>query len=173
MTDPGNRKPMLCEKSDSARRRENIVAKDRHDRRYGFAVDTAGAIARALERAYRQGFAEAHSEPPAPEEPANKSDAAIEWALIPPRPRNAFWSICLFICGRPDLRACGGYLLPRRPVAERQGGACFCPSVIIMKKSSANGPSFRSSVSGFWSWLRMSPDVCWFPNAARRPGGDS
>ena len=33
-----------------------IVAKDRYDRKYGHAVDTAGAIARALERAYKQGF---------------------------------------------------------------------------------------------------------------------
>ncbi len=105
----------------------DIVAKDRHDRRYGFAVDTAGAIARALERAYRQGFAEAHSEPPAPEEPANKSDAAIEWALIPPRPRNAFWSICLFICGRPDLRACGGYLLPTTTGRGTPGWSLFLP----------------------------------------------
>ena len=31
-----------------------IVAKDRYDRKNGFTVDTAGAIARALERAYRQ-----------------------------------------------------------------------------------------------------------------------
>jgi hypothetical protein len=32
-----------------------IVGKDRHDRRAGYAVDTAGSIARALERAYRDG----------------------------------------------------------------------------------------------------------------------
>ena len=30
-----------------------IVAKDRYNRKYGIAVDTAGAIAQALERAYR------------------------------------------------------------------------------------------------------------------------
>jgi hypothetical protein len=89
-----------------------IVAKDRHDRRYGLAIDTAGAIARALERAYRQGFTDAQSEPPTPNEPVNQTDGAIEWALIPPRPRNAFWSICLFICGRGDLPGSGGYLIP-------------------------------------------------------------
>jgi hypothetical protein len=36
-----------------------ILAKDRHDRKYGFPVDTARAVARAMERAYRQGFADA------------------------------------------------------------------------------------------------------------------
>jgi hypothetical protein len=40
----------------------DIVAKDRHDRKYGLAVETAGAIARALERAYRQGFEDAQTE---------------------------------------------------------------------------------------------------------------
>ncbi|WP_292069742.1 hypothetical protein [Mesorhizobium sp.] len=35
----------------------SIVAKDRYNRKYGLAVDTAGAIAGALERAYRQGVA--------------------------------------------------------------------------------------------------------------------
>jgi hypothetical protein len=39
-----------------------IVAKDRYDRKYGHAVDTAGAIARALERAYKQGFADAQDD---------------------------------------------------------------------------------------------------------------
>ena len=33
----------------------DIVAKDRYNRKYGIAVDTAGAIAQALERAYRDG----------------------------------------------------------------------------------------------------------------------
>ena len=62
-----------------------IVAKDRYDRKYGRAVDTAGAIARALERAYKQGFADAQDDHvrPTPE----VSDAGpLEWLLIPPRP---------------------------------------------------------------------------------------
>ena len=42
-----------------------IVHKDRNDRRSGFSVDTAGTIARALERAYAQGFADAQAPPPA------------------------------------------------------------------------------------------------------------
>lgn len=32
-----------------------IVAKDRSDRKYGLTIDTTGAIAQALERAYRDG----------------------------------------------------------------------------------------------------------------------
>jgi hypothetical protein len=68
-----------------------IVAKDRHNRKYGYAVDTAGAIARAMERAYRQGFTDAHSKAPAPlETVAETTDSAIEWVLIPPRPRMGF-----------------------------------------------------------------------------------
>jgi hypothetical protein len=45
----------------------DIVAKDRYDRRDGRAVDTAGAVARALERAYGEGFADAQSEPRTPD----------------------------------------------------------------------------------------------------------
>ena len=77
-----------------------IVAKDRHDRKYGFAVDTAGAVARAMERAYRQGFADAQDEPPMPAAGDVQPGEAINWALIPPHPRSAFWTICLFVPGK-------------------------------------------------------------------------
>jgi hypothetical protein len=89
-----------------------IVGKDRTDRKYGFAVDTAGAIARAMERAYRQGFADAQSETAAP--PASGADAveALQWALIPPRPRTAFWDICLFAIGRGDTPEDAAHLIP-------------------------------------------------------------
>ena len=107
----------------------DIVAKDRYDRRYGLAVDTAGAIARALERAYRQGFTDAQSEPATSEEPLDQSDGAIEWALIPPRPRNAFWSICLFICGRSDLPGSGGYLIASMTDRGTPGWILFRPQV--------------------------------------------
>jgi hypothetical protein len=38
----------------------------------------------------------------------------IEWVLIPPRPRNALWTICLFRLGRRDLtvRSATGRLYP-------------------------------------------------------------
>jgi hypothetical protein len=86
----------------------DIVAKDRSNRKYGYAVDTAGAI----ERAYRQGFADAQSAMPIPPETAAETnDAMLEWALIPPRPRTAFWSICLFALGREDRPESGAHLV--------------------------------------------------------------
>ena len=55
------RKPSLDTYRKARFREEDrgIVFKDRDDRKYGRAVDTAGAIGRAMERAYRQGFADA------------------------------------------------------------------------------------------------------------------
>lgn len=105
----------------------DIIAKDRYDRRYGRAVDTAGAVARALERAYRQGFADAQSEPRTPEISTEPVAGAVEWALIPPRPRNAFWSICLFIYGRGDVPGSGGYLVPVTTVRGTAGWSLFLP----------------------------------------------
>ena len=87
-----------------------IVAKDRHDRKYGFPVDTAGAVARAMERAYRQGFVDAQGEQSMLAADDVQSGEPIDWALIPPRPRTAFWTICLFILGkgeRTDGAGCG------------------------------------------------------------------
>ena len=86
----------------------DIVHKDRYDRRAGMSVDTAGAIARALERAYVQGFIDAQqpstaaieNAPEASRTSSGRSAEAIEWILIPPRPRDAFWTICLFALGR-------------------------------------------------------------------------
>ena len=85
-----------------------IVAKDRYNRKYGLAVDTAGAIAQALERAWREGVSDG---PASQVKASEQSDIEpIEWALIPPRPRNAFWSICLFTQARGDEPAWGGHL---------------------------------------------------------------
>ena len=96
-----------------------ILHKDRSDRRAGFSVDTAGAIARALERAYAQGFADAQAPPTAPapsEVPADAAASAepVEWILIPPRPRDAFWTICLFTLSRDAAQAAdeAGHLQP-------------------------------------------------------------
>ncbi|MER9683321.1 hypothetical protein NKJ23_29100 [Mesorhizobium sp. M0184] len=66
------------------------------------AVNSAGAIARAPEKAYRQGFEDKRSgRPPQNQEPAAQ-DGPLDWALIPPRPRNAFWSIFLFTLGQGE-----------------------------------------------------------------------
>lgn len=89
-----------------------IVAKDRQDRKYGYAVDTTGAIARAMEHAYREGFADAQGEPRMPSASEVGTAELIDWALIPPRPRIAFWSICLFILGRGERTDGDGHLVP-------------------------------------------------------------
>lgn len=85
-----------------------IVAKDRSDRKYGLTVDTAGAIAQALERAYRDGVRDG---PAAPSTVPEQSDTGpVEWALIPPRPREAFWSLCLSIMGSDGHQVRDGHL---------------------------------------------------------------
>ncbi|MGF7212963.1 hypothetical protein GGE65_007599 [Skermanella aerolata] len=89
-----------------------IVAKDRHDQRYGQVVDTAGAIARALERVYRQGFEDAQTDCPTAKPEVVPDEGAFEWTMIPPRPRTAFWSICLFCLGRGDRPDVDGYMVP-------------------------------------------------------------
>lgn len=89
-----------------------IVAKDRYDRKHGLPVDTAGAIARAMERAYRQGFLDAQGDPSKPMENDTPAGQAIDWFLIPPRPRAAFWTICLFTLGKGERRAGEGHLAP-------------------------------------------------------------
>jgi hypothetical protein len=113
-----------------------IVAKDRYNRKYGLAVDSAGAIAQALERAYREGI-RVDSYAPAPVAEIDDT-GPLEWALIPPRPRDAFWTICLFTFGRetdqpregyltsaPTERGTPGWLLvvegyrPEKPIADR------------------------------------------------------
>lgn len=92
---------------DEARR---IVTKDRALRKQGFTVDTAGAIASALERAYKCGFEEAHKG--TAEAPAQRSEVeALAWELIPPRPRHAFWCCCLHVFGEHGNDASDGYLV--------------------------------------------------------------
>ncbi len=113
----GPRKPAKTPSRTAAFREiaRDIVAKDRYDRRAGFSVDTAGAIARALEHAYAQGFAEAQVPPSSSSSPQAREDAngPVEWILIPPRPGHAFWTICLFSLGRdPAARDGTGRLYP-------------------------------------------------------------
>lgn len=80
----------------------SVVFNDRDRRKYGLTVDTAGAIARALEKAYQRGRKEEREgEPPYLEHTPN---GPIEWKLILPRPRDAFWSICVGLLGKPDGR---------------------------------------------------------------------
>lgn len=112
----------------------SIVAKDRYDRKYGHAVDTAGAIARALERAYKEGFADAQGDP-MQRAPEVSDEGPLEWALIPPRPRNAFWSCCLFVFGRHGDQHREGHLEPditeRGTIGWRLVVAGFAPDKVI------------------------------------------
>jgi hypothetical protein len=95
---------------------------DRVKRQFREAVDTAGAMARAMEQAYRLGFEEALKDPaaskpsPVAEERATEIDGesgdAMTWAKIPPRTRNTFWSICLAALGRTGRSETPSYLEP-------------------------------------------------------------
>ncbi len=97
-----------------------IVFKDRNYRKYGRAVDTAGSIARALERAYREGFADADG--PAPKAPVQpQPDGPLDWALIPPHPRSALWSCCLFTFGRRGDNLRAAHLEPAVTERETRG----------------------------------------------------
>jgi hypothetical protein len=93
---------------------------DRVKRQFGEAVDTAGAVARAMEQAYRLGFEEAiggaadgvAGRPTTmgllPADAETKD--AMTWTLIPPRTRNTFWSICLAALGRKGRTETPAYL---------------------------------------------------------------
>jgi len=90
----------------------SIVFKDRDDRRFGRSVDTAGAIARALERAWREGFAAVHEVDTIGKATDIATDTvAIPWHRIPPRPRSAFWTICLWFIGKNDRHFDRGSML--------------------------------------------------------------
>jgi hypothetical protein len=151
-----------------------IVAKDRYNRKYGYAIDTAGAIASAMERAYRQGFADAQSEAPSsPQTVFETTGGAIEWALIPPRPRTAFWSICLFALGREGRPENGAQLLPAmtkrdtrawrlvipdRPDWNKQIGEKTIVSLVrlgLLEKVDGKAQHFRLSVCGKATWQRF------------------
>ena len=127
---PGAQKPAKNPHRTAAFREaaRDIVHKDRYDRRAGMSVDTAGAIARALERAYVQGFLDAQEPPSAtvgspPVATTAESDKPIEWILIPPRPRDAFWTICLFALGRetPITEKASGHLVVVQTPSGRPG----------------------------------------------------
>lgn len=111
-----------------------IVAKDRHDRKYGFPVDTAGAVARAMERAYREGFADAQGEPHMPLAGDVQTVGTLDWALIPPRPRTAFWTICRFILGKGERTGGDGHLVPASTERGTAGWRLILPRGNFEKK---------------------------------------
>jgi hypothetical protein len=114
-------------------------------RQMGEAVDTAGAVARAMEQAYRLGFDDALKGP----ESSGADDAtalastansdAMTWTLIPARTRSTFWSICLAALGRDGRSATSSYL---ELVPTRRGTLAWelvVPDGQIYEKSVGNG----------------------------------
>ncbi len=112
----------------------HIIHMDRVKGRYGEARDTAGAVARAMEQAYRLGFEEALAGPAGLEPDVVEADAlgnghgavddsdAMEWGRIPPRTRGTFWSICLAALGRSGLTVTPSYL---EPVVKPRGSLAW------------------------------------------------
>jgi hypothetical protein len=176
-----------------------IVYKDRVDRRSGMSVDTAGAIARALEHAYAQGFAEAQQLSPARIEslseadrtPSTTSTGPIEWILIPPRPRNAFWTICLFTLGRetaipatasghlvPTLTSMGrpGWrLITRNGMEEQFGRTTILPLLrlgLLQTEDQPEGRRLVISPLGRTTWQRFVERGGQFPDDLTAPSGE-
>lgn len=88
-----------------------IVFKDRDDRQHRRSVDTAGAIARALERAWREGFVAARDDHVSLPISTATDEGPIPWHRIPPRPRTAFWTICLWFIGKNERHVDRGSML--------------------------------------------------------------
>lgn len=77
----------------------NILWKDRDNRKFGQSVDTGGAIARALEAAYKLGLAHgAQADTTASQDKAGEDapPESLAWNTIPPRPRAIFERIYSF-----------------------------------------------------------------------------
>jgi hypothetical protein len=114
-------------------------------RQRGEAVDTAGAVARAMEQAYRLGFDDALKGPQgsgahdATAQGSAPTNDAMAWTLIPPRTRSTFWSICLAALGREGRSATSSYL---EPVPTRRGTLAWelvVPDRQTFEKSVGNG----------------------------------
>lgn len=83
LADPTARRTMFRETA------QDIVRTDRERRKYGVTVDTAGAIARALEQAFKAGAkaGDAAIEPRGGSESGGRQPQA--WLELPPRSRAA------------------------------------------------------------------------------------
>lgn len=93
-------------KGEFRERAREIVAKDRECKKFGRSVDTGGAIARAMESAYKLGLAHGANQV-ALTEVASAADEGIAWTLIPARSRSAFERIVAFnlVVMRPNVES--------------------------------------------------------------------
>jgi hypothetical protein len=125
--------PSLRRKAWHRETARDIMAAAKDARMFKRSVDTAGSIARALERAYQQGYADGQLEPEVIEfdAAADELDAtgtAVEWDLIPPRPRDAFWRCCQFILGdKPEERDPDGHLVASWTIRNTPGWTIKTP----------------------------------------------
>lgn len=97
MSDRKAKIPLLT-KAEFREKARAIVQKDRDQRRHGLTVNTAGEIALALERAYREGYQAALSDEP---QQGGDERRELAWIEIPPRPRATFESLCNFSWRQP------------------------------------------------------------------------
>lgn len=74
----------------------DILRKDRDGRKYGVSQDTGGAIARALEQAYKLGLVHAVEGEMTGRPKSSDHNAPLAWTSLPSRPRAAFDSIVRF-----------------------------------------------------------------------------
>jgi hypothetical protein len=96
--DPTN-PDLLDAKTRKAEFRETareILWKDRYDRKSRVSVDTGGAIARALEQAYKLGLAHAQDTSPRPQAKKVDPDAPVPWKRLSSRARSVLESILHF-----------------------------------------------------------------------------
>ena len=123
----------------------DILHMSKVKRQMGEAVDAAGAVARAMEQAYRLGFEDALKEPAAAavndlvtEGGAPRSDA-MEWTLIPPRTRSTFWGICLASLGREGRTDTPSYLEPTPTARGTLGWQIVVPDRRTYEKTVGDG----------------------------------
>lgn len=139
-----------------------IVSKDRSDRRDGFSVDMAGAITRALERAFREGFVacqEADQEAESPVETKEAGNGPLDWMLLPIRPRNAFWTCCLFIIGESGQEEGEGYLRPATTVRGTPGWRLIVKDARNLTDEFGNRSIQPLLRLGLLQPLRATPDL--------------
>ena len=125
----------------------SILRTDRVKRGFGEAVDTAGAIARAMEQAYRLGLEDSLAEPGAAERARPPATTLVQdgtcdamtWGLIPPRTRNTFWSICLAALGREGRTTTSSHLIPVVTPRGTAGWQLVVPDRQTYEKSVGEG----------------------------------
>lgn len=122
----------------------NILHMAKVKKQFGEAVDTAGALARAMEQAYRLGFKDALKGPDALAADAIVAGGApdsdaMRWTMIPPRTRSTFWSICLAALGREGKSVTGSYLEAVPTRGERMAWQLAVPDRQPYEKSVGDG----------------------------------